>query len=305
MAKALPQVLTDSAETIPVFSHLDQHFRLKMRGFIDIFAPPFYLSLMRTMKLEALRSTGIFPIMFFLDFESYKYPLRFDRLQTPFSLSLHRYAGGQDPQGPQDDRLMVRMVAELQGQQGSGKPGALVGDPFRGDQVTFARASIVQMLTRPLAPPGERQVSHLPEEGQALAESPWTEAYPTADLLDAVPPGFTEQFAPGWDTIEGVWGMPSTDPNQHVNTQNYILGMENLGAHLLHGAGLAVARHYTSRLRTLFKKPFFVGETYRLRGRLFTQGHETLMFGHFHKPDGKGGYDERPAVVLRMEGQLE
>jgi hypothetical protein len=81
--------------------------------------------------------------------------------------------------------------------------------------------------------------------------------------------------------------------------------MENHFSRLLFAARLPLAQHRIAISHLLFRKPFFPGDLYALRGRLWTQGQRTLLVGSFHQAGAEGQVDARPSVAVRMEGVIE
>ncbi|MDH4122215.1 MAG: hypothetical protein OEV94_10960 [Deltaproteobacteria bacterium] len=296
--------ITGSFRALPTFSNLDQRFRLKMRGFVDTFMPSFNLALMDKANLDALRKDGIFPLMFFLDFESMPYSLRQTFQEVDYAIQLFRFKG-EDNGG---DRLLLNMEGTMRGEEGSGKPEHLFHDQHQGKKRVLAKARVVMALTRPTAPPGQRQVASLPQGASLLAEQPWEEPYPSPEELGQPPAGWRREGGKGTagvHSVDGVWGIPHTDPNQHVNVLNYIIEAENMNTRLLHEAGVPPQAHHLRRGRMVFRKPFFAGDTFRVSGQLFSRGGKSILLCGFHKGSADQAFDPRPSVVIRLEGEQE
>jgi len=163
----------------------------------------------------------------------------------------------------------------------------------------------LHVITRPVAPPGERQVLAVPEALRGLREHPWEGPYPSLELLQTVPPGYQERASGPWQELRSVWALHNTDVNQHVNVHEYLMSMENHFARMLFGANLPLARHRIARTDILFRKPFFLGDAHAIRARLFSDGRHTLLLGGLHRVEPEGGLEPRPSVCARMEGELE
>src|SRR5690606_19085499 len=96
-------------------------------------------------------------------------------------------------------------------------PEALGLDDGTRPAIEAGTAEIVHVLTRPLAPPGERQVTALPEELRRLREHRWERPWPTPESLSVPPEGYERVTLGPAEERADVWGLPNTDINQHVN----------------------------------------------------------------------------------------
>ena len=313
----LTDVLEGSGSVIPSFQDLDQHFRLKPRAYVELCMPPAFRKLQEKANLLAVRRAGYWPMMYHLTFEPADMPLAFAApLQIDFQAHLRRYSPAGQPGAPDADRLLIDLRFAMLGRRGLGKPEEMSpGGPDEtgwdgaehdeAEREEAGKARIVQVFTRPMAPPGERQVTELPEEFRLFREHPWEGPYPTWDLLGEVPPGFSE--APGEVAPhDSVWGLPNTDVNQHVNLTEYISKMEDHLSRMLYAAGSDLRRHRVIRAELLFMKPFFPGEPYRVSGRLWRRGAESLLLGGVFKQNKDGAWppaNARPAVMARFEGE--
>jgi hypothetical protein len=138
-----------------------------------------------------------------------------------------------------------------------------------------------------------------------LRESLYAHPFPTPELISQVPDGFTAVDLGQWEQFSSVWGLPNTDINQHVNVKEYIFGMENHFTRMLFAARMPVAQNRIAKAHLLFRKPSFPGDMYAIRGKLWTQGQNTVLVGAFHKAGPEGQVDARPSVAVRMEGVFE
>lgn len=285
------------------FEELDMRSMLKIRGFIEICMPPIFEDLNRRHNFFSLRKKGVTPIMFSLDFHAPSIPVAFGRHVTSnHKISVHRSVSENPKSGKPVERLLLNMESILTGPLGSGDASTLGFEPELGKTVEVGRSQVLQVLTKPLAPPGERQVTEIPEELSHINEQPWDAPYPSTESLHHIPEGFTETDAGTWGEYQSIWGMPNTDINQHVNVREYIINMENHHTRMLFGAGLPVASHRITRGQFLFRKPFFPGEVFTIQGQLFTKGEETVFEGAFYKMTPENTVDTRPSVFVRFEG---
>jgi len=289
------------------FEDIDQQYRLKIRAFIRLCMPPVFSSLEHQFDLKSLRAEGTVPIMFFLQFETLPQPLAFfARTRTEHRVYLRRSVvpGPHGAAVGQVERLLLDMNINVSSQGSDGDPTSL-GAAVRSDGLVPAgRMRGVHVITRPVAPPGERQVTAVPEQLRGLQEHPWDEPYPSVELLSELPPGYHERETGPWQELRSVWALHNTDINQHVNVLEYITSLENHFSRMLFGANLPVARHRIERMSILFRKPFFLGEPHALRARLYTDDHRTLLLGGVHRLEPEGGLDPRPSVFARIEGQV-
>ena len=295
------------------FPDLDQHFCLKPRAYVDICMPPAFEHLARVADLFAMRREGVYPIMFHMIIEPSEVPVVFGSpLSVDYEARLRRYrphpSATAGKGAPASDRFLLDYRFNVSGKRGSGRAEEM--DTGRADAhlEPVGRARIVQVVTRPLAPPGQRQVTELPQGFRILREHPWDEPYPAWHRLGGVPEGFAATSLEP-QPHESVWGVPNSDINQHITLTEYLGKIEDHLSRMLHAGGLPLRRHRVRRVEALFMKPFFAGDPYRVAGRLWCAGQETLMLGGIHKQSAKDGTwpppDSRPAVFIRLEGFLE
>jgi len=300
--------LQGSGESRLAFEDIDQDYHLKVRAFVGLCMPPVFTNLSRHFDLKSLREEGTVPIMYFLQFERDPQTLTFGgKVSMEHRVTLRRQVlpGPPGASAGGVERLMLDMRIEVLGEEGSGDPGSLGSGPRPGRLVPAGRMRGVHVITRPVAPPGERQVVQVPPQLRGLQEQPWDEPAPSVELLSELPPGYGERAAGPWQEQRSVWALHNTDINQHVNVQEYITGMENHFARMLFGANLPLPRHRIERMTILFRKPFFKGEAHAVRGRLFTTDQHTLLVGGIHRVEPEGGIDARPAVFARLEGRFD
>lgn len=295
--------LTGSAHVPSHFDHLDMHYRLRMRAFVGLCMPSVFASLEAHLKMMSLRKRGYAAIMYYLDFTSGTTPLAFGRgVTNEHTLRLYR-SSGDGANGGGIGRLFFCTRNVLKARARSHGPEALGFDDGSGELIEAGTAEILHVITRPLAPPGERQVAAVPEELRRLHEHRWQRPWPSPETLGVAPEGYARVDAGAAHERTDVWGLPNTDINQHVNVQEYVMGAENQFTRLLHVAGLPVARHHIARAQLVFRKPFFPGESYRVRAELWRRDERTRMHAGFY-PDADGG-GERPSAFVVFEGVIE
>ena len=305
--------LEGTGEARAAFPDLDQHFFLKPRAYVDVCMLPAFKHLARVADLFAMRREGVYPIMFYMTIEPSDVPLVFGSpLSVDYEVRLRRYrpnpSATAEEGAPASDRFLLDNRFNVSGKRGSGKAEEMDAGRADAPLEPVGRARIVQVLTRPLAPPGQRQVTELPKGFRVLREHPWDEPYPTWQRLGGVPEGFAETSLEP-QPHESVWGVANSDINQHITLTEYIGKMEDHLSRMLHAGGLPLRRHRVRRVETLFMKPFFAGEPYRVTGRLWCAGQETLMLGGIQHQSAQDGtwppLDSRPAVFIRLEGFVD
>lgn len=308
MSQSDPIDALSGAGNVPShFDHLDMTYRLRMRAFVGICMPPIFSGLEARLKMMSLRKKGYASIMFYLDFTSGATPIAFGRgLTNEHTLKLYRSVtdANNQPAGRGTERLLFVSHSVIKARARSHGPEALGYDDGTGEIIEAGRAEIRHVITRPLAPPAERQVTAVPEELRALREHAWDQPWPSVEGLSAVPEGYERFDAGAWQERTDVWGLPNTDINQHVNVQEYIMGAENQFTRLLLAAGLPVARHHIGRARLLFRKPFFPGEGYLLRAQLYRRGDQTRMHGGFYLLEDQQP-SPRPSAYVAFEGAIQ
>ncbi len=289
------------------FEETDQRYHVKLRAFVKLCMPPVFDALEREYALNDLREDGIVPIMHYLEMESFPQAVAFNsHAECAFGVWLRRSVIPGPPGASKGavERLNLDMQVDVSAPQGHGDPALLGAGSMGGPIVPAGRLRAVQVLTRPVAPAGERQVTTVPPQLSGLQEHPWDGPYPSVDNLRTVPEGYRELEAGPWQEQRSVWALHNTDINQHVNVHEYIFGMENHYARMLFGADLPVQRHRIDRAAILFRRPFFAGEPHGIRAHLHVEDHRTLLCGAFHRVEPEGGLHAKPSVFIRMSGEL-
>lgn len=288
------------------FEDVDMRYQLKTRHLIKICLPPVFDALNREFRLKPMREQGIAPIMFDLRFGAEPRPIAvFGKLEAHYEVKLFRsVTPSSEPDAPTLDRLMLEMNVQVRAEAGSGNPHTL-GGREHGPMVDCAYMRGLHVLTRPVAPRGQRQVREVPPELARLREHRWPEAYPAPENMQETSQGFNELDPGAWREQRNVWGLHNTDVNQHVNVHEYVFALENHYSRLLYGAGLPVAGHHIRTAHVLFRKPFFMGQQVAVLGRALRKGRDTALLAGCHHVDAEGSLEPRPAVFARMEGNLD
>jgi len=304
---ALLDAITGGGDTPSQFDHIDMSYRLRIRAYVGICMPPIFMSLNEHLKMMEMRKQGIASIMFYLDFVNGATPIAFGRkLRTSHTLKLYRSITDRNnqPTSSGTERLMFVSDSIITARARSHGSESLGFDDGSGAIVEAGRARILHVLTKPVAPPSERQVTVVPESLQNLKEYTWNEPLPSVESMSEPPAGYTRVDAGPWAERHDVWGMPNTDINQHTNVQEYIMGGENQFTRALRGAGLPVERHRIDRARFLFRKPFFPGQEYMIRAQLYQRDARTHMQAGYYLLDN-GAATTRASTFVVFDGTIE
>ena len=289
--------ITGEAEVANGFEQTDMSFRLRMRAYIGICMPGMLSAMQREIGLTSLRRHGIAPVLYYCDFANGPSAIGFGRrLRMAFESRLYRQtdAGG---------RLLMHSTHRIWGRARRHDAHALGYEASQGEPVEAGRAEILHIVTRPTAAPGERQVRRLPAPADRLQVHDYRQSLPRVQDLRKFADGLAPVGLGDAETACGVYGLPNTDVNQHVNVLEYIMGFENHFTGLVHAAGLGADRHRITRARMIFRKPFFPGQRYRLTARLYQEGERTAMAADFYPAEG-GTDDHPPSVAGFLDGRL-
>ncbi|MBI3993416.1 MAG: hypothetical protein HY342_09085 [Candidatus Lambdaproteobacteria bacterium] len=297
--------LTGGGTTAISFGQLNMDFTLRVPSFVGTCLSVVTADLNRHFDVLRLRGHGTALILYYFEAEPDVHPLAVSRpLEEAHTATLYRVpAQDRTPEAAGADRLVVDERFDLHGfARQSGINALGIGEG--GGRVHAGRARMLQIITRPLAPPGERQVTEVPAELRRLREHAWSGPYPTLTALMAEPEGFSVVDAAPPPGGFAVWGVGNTDINQHVTVTEYLMDMENHFYLLLNLAGLPLREHRITRTRCLFRKPYFPGMRYRVQGRLYRRGDRSRWQGGLYEVDAEGGSAPRPSVFGCYEGEF-
>ncbi|MDH4247623.1 MAG: hypothetical protein OEW39_07390 [Deltaproteobacteria bacterium] len=281
------------------FREIDQRFQLKVHAFIDLCMPPVFSGLEQQHGLRALRESGVAPVMHYLQFEVIPRPFAFKgAVEMPFTVALRRH---REP-ARKRSRLILDMRVQVLANPGTGDPLAMGSKDSGAELLPAGNLRVLQVLTRPVALAGERQVTEIPDSLRGLKEHPFPGDYPSIESMSGIPTGFEERETGPWGEFRSAWGLHNSDVNQHVNVNEYVHGIENHFARLLWGAQLPLERHQILGAELLFAKPGFIGQAYGIRTRLWVRGEETLLLGGYYSLQPEGDWAPKPSVFVRMQG---
>ena len=292
----------ESARTVDI-GDLDMGRNLKFRSMLGLALAPVFRELLPRLRYVELGRRGITPGQYLQDFRIHHAPHGFgDRFLGKYRIRLCRSLA-EEARG-RIERLIFETRAVITGDPAVAPSASLGFEPSLGPATTAGEACVLHILTRPQNAPGQRWVSDVPEEIRFLRVHDFAAPFPTIALLAGLEPEFAE--IPGAAIeVSGVWGIANSDVFQHVHAREYTMAMENAVTQGLAAAGLKLADYVPLRARTIFRRPSFVGQTYRLRVDLFRRDAAIVALGSFHGAEqGATMARDRAAVFLRFDGRL-
>lgn len=286
---------------------LDLNRNLKIRSFLGLVLAPVFREFQPRLGYTEMGRRGITPMQYYQDFHNVPAPHGYgDTFKGHYEIRLCRSLS-RERRGNGEQQVVERLILEtratLTGEAAIGRPPALGFTPQLGAPATAGTGRVLHVLTRPLNPPGQRWVSEIPEELQHLKVHPFDEPYPTIPLLCEIENGF-EEIEGASQMLGGVWSVANSDVFQHIHAREYTMAMENGIGAALAAARLGVERYLVMRARVIFRRPAFVGESYRLLIRLFRRDAQIVALGQFHSGSERPAETDRASVFLRFEGQI-
>jgi hypothetical protein len=293
---------TQSERTVDI-GELDSRRNLKFRSMLGLALAPVFRELLPQLRYVEMGRRGITPGQYLQDFTIYPSPHGFgDRFQGDYSVRLCRSIS-EEARGTVE-RMIVETRAVIKGSPAAAPSNSLGFEPSLGPPIRAGEARILHILTRPKNDPGDRMVTEVPDEIGFLQLHEFAEPFPTIARLASIEEDFVAVRGANIET-GGFWGTANSDVFQHVHAREYTMAMENAVTQGLAVAGLPLAGYVPLRARTIFRRPSFVGQEYRLRVSLFRREAEVVALGSFHGADqGAILEQDRAAVFLRFEGRL-
>ena len=317
------QHLSGSRSMPLTWAELDADYALKLPTLFHPCLDALTAVITDAFDLFGMGRRGIAPITHLVELSASGAPLALGRaLELRYRIELFRARLPAGRGGAARERLLLDQRIALHGFRRSGGATALGFDDGRGAPLEAGAFRLLQVFTRPFAPPAERQVLEVPEEFRALREQPLAGPPPSLERLWAEPPGQRDVTPPGVLPLPRVWGRGHTDINHHVTVAEYLRLLETSGVTLLHAAALPVAAHRTARLTCLFRRPFYAGDVCAVQGRLLhgplpdapqaggtlpgasPGGSGTLLLAGVYRRGPDGALEDEPSVATRLEGEL-
>ena len=291
------------------FSNMDMNFNLKLESYIPICLPTNFRNIAKHVDLGGLRKRGIAPIVYYADIQNTPQKVAFARSvyikdRAFLRRSLSSTHQGSEHSEKKRERLFFDLSSEVSAHQNTGGMEKLGLGDHEGEITPVGKMQILQVITKPLAPPQERRVTEVPEELQLLQEHPWHDPFPSIAQLEAFPPEYQEATHPAPLPFYSVWGLSNTDVNQHVNMIEYIAGFQNHYTRLLFRLNKPLAQHFIHHAQIIFRKPFFPGQCYAIHGKIGFAGDQTVMLAGFYQADPEGNFDPNPFTFSRMDGSF-
>ena len=298
----LDAIETQSERTVDI-GDLDMRRNLKFRSMLGLALAPVFRELLPRLRYVEMGRRGITPGQYLQDFRVHHATHGFgDRFLGKYRIRLCRSVS-EEARG-RIERLILETHAVITGKPALTPPQSLGFEPDLGPAAMAGEARVLHILTRPQNEPGQRWVSDVPEEIGFLRLHDFAEPFPTIALLTGLEEGFAKIAGADVES-SGIWGIANSDVFQHVHAREYTMAMENAVAQGLAAAGLPLAEYVPLRARTIFRRPSFVGQHYRLRVDLFRRDAEIVALGSFHGAEqGLTMERQRAAVFMRFDGDL-
>ncbi|MEE8433763.1 MAG: hypothetical protein V3S64_03155 [bacterium] len=295
--------LEASAQVVTTVQELDSDYSLKMHSIFHLCLEPLIGILDRHFDYFGMGRRGIAPITYYLELTSNGIPLALGRaVELAITVELFRAKRpNRDAAKPPEERLLLDQNITLQAFRRSGSALELGFDDGSGEPVTAGTFRLIQIFTRPMAPPGARSLREAPPEFSGLRERSFPGPLMTPEELWQVPEGFeTLEQAPAPGDPH-VWGRGNTDINHHVTVTEYLRALENEFVQRLHRTGEQVGNHRLERLRCIFRKPSFAGDVFRLDGAAYRRGEETRFLGGVFKEQKPAVFKEQNPAVFKEQ----
>jgi hypothetical protein len=301
-AGKIDAIEAQSERTIDI-GDLDSRRNLKFRSMLGLALAPVFRELLPRLRYIEMGQRGITPGQYLQDFTIFPSPHGFgDRFQGTYRVRLCRSTS--DEARGTVERMIVETRAVIIGRPAVAPSASLGFEPSLGPPATAGEARVLHILTRPKNDPGDRLVNEVPDEIDFLRLHEFGEPFPTIARLARLEEDCIEISGANIET-GGFWGTANSDVFQHVHAREYTMAMENAVTQGLAVAGLPLAGYVPLRARTIFRRPSFVGQAYRLHVSLFRRGAEVVALGSFYNSDqGAILEQDRAAVFLRFDGHL-
>ena len=289
------------------FSHIDMNAHLKLDAYIEMCLPKNFANIEKHFDMLALRKQGVWPIPYYINIHTTPQPIGFAHpvhLQHKTLLRRHvtEQSLPQTAQTEQVDRLFYDLSTHITAHESIGSAENLGMGEQSQHIVSVGTIQMLQIFTKPLAPPDQRRVTQVPQELQRFQETPWHKPFPTYESLKAFPADYeVANIAP---SFHSVWGFSNTDPNQHVTLTEYMMGIQNHLTRMLFQAKKPVTEHFVHQAEFVFRKPFFPGQCYGIQGKLGFCEDQTILLAGIHLSDSDGTLAPKPSIFSRMEGSF-
>jgi hypothetical protein len=268
------------------YEDVAQDGRLMLPGMLAGLGATVWRKLVSGKPIGAMYASGVVPIMRRLVFDGAPGPFSVVR---PMEMT-GRIALAHEPDAAGDvQRIFLNMWLDADAPHGS-----TYGPPASADAPRARAASLFaeHVLTRLFAPKESRRVRRVEIPGVPPIPDAKHVALP-ADELTGVPDGAD---ALG-DPVERPWTftMATTDSNQHVNSLYYPRLFEDLAIAHLGALGAAGPTHLARQTELRWHRPFFAGDSARVRLCAFRHGERVGVSGGFY-PEGS----DRVSAGVRM-----
>jgi hypothetical protein len=286
-------------ESIVRLYFLDAALRLKLRSLLATGLPVVLDVWRQTQNLDAVVATGIWPFLSYVDLVVGDLALAGGQMGE---LRAAIRAGRIAEPTRSDGVIVLGTEVSVYAQPGGGKAGDFMHTAGGEQRPHVATMRVLTSLVRPMAPPQERAVRALPPQIAALELADCAPPPAAAALLQA-PEGYS-QIAQ--TEVSAFWSQHHTDANQIVYTGEYFAAAEDVCGTLGRLAGVAPATLRMLRGQILLKRPFFAGQEYFVRGRLYRADDSArgVAVISVHAAMQPGVLDERPCTAVRIDTLL-
>ena len=177
-------------------------------------------------------------------------------------------------------------------------------DQVNSSQLLVGQSEFWMALTRPFAPPGERNPVEVPAALTFLNEHQPGEN----DLVNR--PIESYRYQPGKEgrffhhTVPQVFHINQSDLYRHINTVRYMERAQDLLALLYQKVGGNAGRMRFHQISIYYRKPFVPGQRAEVDLDLVEQEDQFKGAIRFYHCDGEGVRSQRISVAMKTQGPL-
>lgn len=295
--------IEDSEKTLVHFPNINMNSHLKLETYIELCLPQNFAMLEKHFDLLALRKQGVWPIAYYVKIHNRPQAIGFGHpIYLQHQALLRRHTAEPPQTDKKAERLFYDLSTDVSAHESIGSVENLgMGEP-RGSIAPVGNIQMLQIFTKPMAPPDQRRVTEVPQALQQFEETPWHEPFPTYESLQTFPEEF--QSVEIASPFHSVWGLSNTDLNQHVTMTEYMVGLQNHFTRMLFQAEKPVTQHFVHQAEFIFRKPFFPGQCYGIQGKLGFCEEKTIFLGGIYLAEPDGTLAPTPSIFSRMEGSF-
>lgn len=289
------------------FPNTDMNSHLKLEAYIEMCLPKNFAIIDKHFDMLTLRRQGFWPLAYYANIQTTPQAIGFSQpVYLTHKTMLRRHVTERPKTETGISEKIERLFYDLQTKvtaHESQRPAESLGMGEPHEKIVHVgKIQMFQIFTKPMASPAERRVTQVPEALKRFQETPWEAPFPTVESLQEFPEDY--QQANVVIPFYSVWGLSNTDPNQHVTMTEYIAGVQNHFTRMLFQAEKSVTAHFVHQAQFIFRKPFFPGQCYGIRGKLGFREEQTILLAGIYLADLQGKLAPQPSVFSRMEGSF-